>query len=93
MEVEDGAETTSEVAAQLDEVAIDTNGEEENAEEGGMPIDEPLDVEHNYSGDANESLVDGAVQDKAAVGQVRGSQTAREGKTEDKDDEAEAMEQ
>uniref|UniRef100_A0AAV1V299 Transcription factor CBF/NF-Y/archaeal histone domain-containing protein n=1 Tax=Peronospora matthiolae TaxID=2874970 RepID=A0AAV1V299_9STRA len=88
MEVEDGAETTSEVAAQLDEVAIDTNGEEEDAEEDGMPTDEPLDIDEHDSGDADESVANDAAQDKAAVGRVHGSQTAREGKTEDEDDEA-----
>ncbi|POM59736.1 hypothetical protein PHPALM_31489 [Phytophthora palmivora] len=78
-EEEDGAETTNEVAEQLDEVAIDTNEEDEDM----MSVEEPSDAE-DTGGDANEDA-----EEKESV-----EHTAREGKTEGEDeDSAEAMEQ
>ncbi|CAI5730292.1 unnamed protein product [Hyaloperonospora brassicae] len=86
IEMEDGAETTSEVAAKLDEVAIDTSDKEEDE----MSVDDTSDVEDN-SGDADTSNAVNDGQDRATAEEERGSQTVQmEG---EEDDSAEAMEQ
>ena len=84
--MEDGAETTSEVAAKLDEVAIDASDKEGDE----MSVDETSDVDDD-SGDVDTSNAVNDGQDRATAEEERGSQTVQmEG---EEDDSAEAMEQ
>ncbi|KAG3114196.1 hypothetical protein PI124_g7000 [Phytophthora idaei] len=90
-EEEEGGETTNEVSEQLDEVAIDTNEEDGDEDEGMMSADEPSDAESGDDADEDteeNGSADDIMQDEAKTEQERDDETARE-----QDDSAESMEQ
>ncbi|KAG6975115.1 hypothetical protein JG688_00002713 [Phytophthora aleatoria] len=90
-EEEEGGETTNEVSEQLDEVAIDTNEEDGDEDEGMMSADEPSDAENGDDADEDieeKGSADDIMQDEAKTEQERDDETARE-----QDDSAEPMEQ
>ncbi|RQM14940.1 hypothetical protein DD237_003343 [Peronospora effusa] len=61
-EEEEGAETTSEVAEQLDEVAIDTNEEDADEDEDMMSADEPLDADGDENTEVKGMEDDGSAE-------------------------------
>ncbi|CAH0493940.1 unnamed protein product [Peronospora farinosa] len=61
-EEEEGAETTGEVAEQLDEVAIDTNEEDADEDEDMMSADEPLDADGDENTEVKRMEDDGSAE-------------------------------